>query len=222
MAKTFTTRSGHIIDIMPIPQLQAAKVQQANQKKAQELYPATAPTYTVPLMGGGVQTFQHDDESAQTPEEKAAMAEYKANLAKQATFLSERMLKFYFVKGTKIKLPEDNGWAELEEAFGVEVPSEPLERLFHYIMNELLVDAEDIGGLTNAIMEETGVDKETLDAARASFRGVVGKETNAVGPTDRGQQPAEPGIEVVDFPKISRNGSHETVGLDSPALALAL
>ena len=86
----FSTSKGERIRVQSFPHMLPGKVQVAAEKKALELYPATMPTYDEPLMGGGVQTFEHDDKSAEgNPEAKAALDLYRSQLQKRTGYINE-------------------------------------------------------------------------------------------------------------------------------------
>lgn len=209
--KTYTTQLGQEIEIQPVPPMLVAKVQQATNRKAEELYPATRPTYEVVDAGGGVLTFEHDKDSVATDEERAALAEYEAQMQKRTTFINEQMLKFFLMRGLKVELPQDNAWAEAQALFGVEVPEGGIERLLHYIQTEIIASADDLQGLTEAIMRASGVSNEALNAARASFRGELREETDPTRRVDNAVQPAERPA-LVDLGPLYATGSGAGVG----------
>ncbi len=210
--KTYKTSLDKEIEIKPIPPLLVAKVQQAISFKADSLYPATKPTYEVVDAGGGVQTFEHNADSVSTPEERAAWDEYQTAQQKRTTYLNEQMLNFFLSRGLVIELPADDGWATSQEYWGVEVPTDPQKRLLHYIQTEILGSAQDIEGLTVAIMGATGVDGEALDAARASFRGDVRQGTRA-DHLSGGEIPvSEAGSALDDFAAVPRIANGQIVG----------
>lgn len=205
----YTTKRGKTITVQAFPHLMPAKVQVAAEKKAAELYPATMPTYDVELMGGGFQTFEHDDRSVETDQDRAALQAYKDAMQKRTAYINEKMMQFYLITGTDITLPEDRAWEKRQEFFGIEIPSDANEKMYHYITTELLMNASDLMALVDKIMQASGIDEDTLAAARETFRRIVGQETNTVEGTARDDPAAGEAPEMVYFPPVpavSSNG----------------
>lgn len=181
----YVTKRGHRVKVQSFPHLLPGKVQVAAEKKAKELFPAVVPTYDEPLMGGGVQTFEHDDKSVEgNPEATEALNQYRTNLRKQTAYVNEKMMQFYILTGTEVQLPDDDKWRKRQEFFGIELPDDENELTYHYITTEIITDARELMDLVERIMEEAGIDPDTLDAARETFRGVLGEQKNSTEGTD--------------------------------------
>ena len=207
----YVTKRGHRIKVQSFPHLLPGKVQVAAQKKAEKLFPAVVPTYDEPLMGGGVQTFEHDDKSVQgNPEAEAALAQYRNNLRQQTAYVNEKMMQFYIITGTEVQLPQDGKWRKRQEFFGIEIPEDETELLYHYITTEIITDARELMSLVERIMEEAGIDPDTLDAARETFRGVLGEQKDTTEGTDPenggvGKLP-EAMVHISEVPSLSGDG----------------
>lgn len=205
----YETKRGHRVKVQSFPHLLPGKVQVAAEKKAKELFPAVVPTYDEPLMGGGVQTFEHDDKSVEgNPEAEKALAQYRNNLRQQTAYVNEKMMQFYIITGTDVQLPEDNSWREQQEFFGIEIPTNKTELLYHYITTEVITDARELMSLVERIMEEAGLDADVLSAARETFRGVLGEGENSTeGTSGEGSGIRELPEELVHLATVSGNAS---------------
>lgn len=209
----FSTSKGERIRVQSFPHMLPGKVQVAAEKKALELYPATMPTYDEPLMGGGVQTFEHDDKSVEgNPEAKAALDLYRSQLQKRTGYINEKMMQFYVLTGTVVELPENDRWLRRQRFFGIEIPDDEDALLYHYITTELLGDARELMELVEQIMVASGIDPDSLAAARVSFRGLLGEKENAAGRANGTDERAGPPGEVVHVapvPSVSSDGEME-------------
>lgn len=208
MTNSYITKRGESIPVKALPQMLAPKVQVSAEKKAKELFPATLPTYEVPLMGGGTQTFAHDEKSLETDADRAVWRAYQDATAAQTAHVNNAMMRFYILEGTDVQLPAVAAWQARQEFYGVEIPDNEIEKLYHYITTHLLSAPEEIFDLVAKIMEASGIAQETLDAARVSFRGVVGQEPDTPERTDGAVSGAGPEGALVDLGQVSTNGLH--------------
>src|SRR6476469_6142852 len=144
MITYYTTKNGEKIQVQSFPHMLPGKVQLAAEKKAKELYPAIHPTYDEPLMGGGVQTFQHDEKSLQTDADREAWRIFQENTARQTLHVNDMMMKFYILTGTVVTLPENNNWRKRQEYFGIELLTDENDLLYHYITPVLLLYVTDL------------------------------------------------------------------------------
>lgn len=214
----YVTKKGVKVAVQSFPHLLPSKVQVAAEKKAKELFPAVVPTYDEPLMGGGVQTFEHDAKSVVgNPEAEKAFALYQENSRKQTAYVNEKMMQFYILTGTDISLPEDERWIRRQKFFGLELPEDEEGLLYYYVTTELITDARELMLLVEKIMQASGIDTDTLSAARLSFRNILGEEkdtpersTGADG--ELGEQ-TDPMVYVAEIPAVSSNGTMEDFAL---------
>ncbi len=206
MDKTFTTTAGHVISVQAVPPMLIEEVRLRAQATV-EVPPK--PTYEVELPDGSPMTYEHDEQSITTDEEKAAWAKYQAALTRREQVSATKVMELFMAKGTIIE--PDGDWGELQEYFGIELPTNPIARKIHYLRTELLTTVDDINGLMGAVMEASGIDRTVLEAARNSFRGQLRQETDTAAGTGGDAQPAEPGRQVVHVEPLPRDGDGESV-----------
>ncbi len=219
--KSYTTSLGTEVKIRSIPPYLVAEVERAQQKKAAELYPAPPkPTYEVTDAGGGVQIFEHDEKSASTDEERAALVAYQTAILSRANYAAAQVSEFMFARGLVVDMPPDDSWVAEQEAWGVVVPSGPKERRDHYIKTEVLAGKEDIEEILLAIMAATGVDAEAVETARATFRGNLrqrqGQRAISPASTEIPVGQARPALD--DNPALPGATDGQSVGLDAGAM----
>ena len=133
------------------------------------------PVYEAKTFSGRMEYHPLDEDSAaQTPGGQAKWDFYQEQLAEAQTEQNDRVIRALFLYGTDCVIPE-NGWAERHEFLGMNVPDDPDMRRAHYLSSEL--PAEDLAGLTSAIMKMTGVSEEAIADAEAAFRGAIRDES---------------------------------------------
>jgi hypothetical protein len=168
---TFRTTEGLEVTIRPVSMLLIGRIRDAIEAEmrvqGQSLDP---PKYSVTTATGAVETFEHDDESATSPKDKAALTAYRAATAKLESEQNKRTSRMLFRRGVVVTAVPA-GWAEELAADGVIVPTDPVELRLEYIQMELLKTAADIQGAIMAITElsMTGASQEDLAAAQKSF-----------------------------------------------------
>lgn len=170
--KTFTTRAGVELILVPIPPLLLEQV------RASVKYPPV-PTYTTKTAAGNEETYKHDETTLTTDEERLAWAEYLAGKKEADRLLNERVMRALFLKGIALTMPTDNEWVLEQEFMGIKVPDNPLERKLHYISTELVSTSEDMVGIMSEIMRLTGVDEAVVKNAEESFRRAVEERRRA-------------------------------------------
>ncbi|CAK0761363.1 hypothetical protein CCP3SC15_2720003 [Gammaproteobacteria bacterium] len=64
-------------------------------------------------------------------------------------------------------MPEDNSWEAKQAKRYIEIPTDPAEKLAHYIRTELIVSARDIKSIVKLVLTLTaeGTDREEVVAA---------------------------------------------------------
>lgn len=181
MAKNiYITSSGDEIKLLPISIQQLAYVQQAAQKEAEAKFgKLEPPTYEVPILGGGVEVHEHDEQTVEgdndtppDPEARAALFAYRENQRQIAQFVNTRAADFILANAVDVTLPEDDKWIKRQKYFGIEVPEDDeMALLIHYIKTEIVRSVDDVRGITARAQELTGISPEQLEAARATFPG---------------------------------------------------
>lgn len=205
--KKFTTAAGREIGIQAVPPL---LIEEVRLRAQQTVEVPPKPTYQVELPDGSMMTYEHDEQSVTTDEEKAAWKTYQAALTRQAQISATKVMELFMAKGTAIEMNVGE-WRELQEFFGVQIPENPIAAKIHYLRTELLTTTDDINNMMGAIMEASGIDRTVLEAAQNSFRRNLRQEQNAAVGIGGEIQPAEAGREVVYEPTLPRDGNSESV-----------
>ena len=211
MSKVFTTAAGREIGIQPVPPL---LIEEVRLRAQQTVEVPPKPTYQVEPPAGSKMTYEHDEQSVTTAEEKAAWSKYQAALTRQSQVAATKVMELFMAKGTAIEMNVGE-WRELQEYFGVQVPDNPIAAKIHFLRTELLTTTDDINNLMASIMEASGIDRTVLEAAQNSFRRNLRQEQNATGGVGGEVQPAEAGRQVVHEPTVSRDGDGESVASHS-------
>lgn len=190
MEHTFTTADGREIKIRPVSLFVIDRL------RAGFVFPPK-PTYTATTAGGDVEVHDHDEKTLVTDEDKAAWAAWKAEMARLSADYAEKANRTWVMLGTDIDVP-DGDWIKLHEFCGLTVPADPLERRWYYITTVLFSDDKELARLITEIarISNPGPTAEEVEAAKASFRRKVERET-AGGPADQKGQ-------VVKQPKAVR------------------
>lgn len=173
--KTFTTTAGEAIEVFPVSlqqleMVRAVATEEANREFGGQPQP---PTYEVPVMGGEKEIHSHDETTLETEEDRLVFADYQAKLKQFNAIISRRVMNFVLLTGTKIQPPDDDGWIEMQQYFGLNVPEGRLDRRAHYIQTEVIKTLDDIQGLSTAIMEVSGIDTKLVEASAATFSDTV-------------------------------------------------
>ena len=206
-SKTFTTAAGREIGIQPVPPL---LIEEVRLRAQQTVEVPPKPTYQVELPDGSMMTYEHDEQSLTTDEEKAAWKTYQAALTRQSQVAATKVMELFMAKGTILEMSVGE-WRELQEYFGVQVPENPIAAKIHFLRTELLTTTDDINNLMASIMEASGIDRTVLEAAQNSFRRNLRQEQNAISGASGEVQPAETGRQVVHEPTLPRDGDGESV-----------
>lgn len=205
--KKFTTAAGREIGIQPVPPL---LIEEVRLRAQQSVEVPPKPTYQVELPDGSMMTYEHDEQSLTTDEEKAAWKVYQAALTRQSQIAATKVMELFMAKGTILEMSVGE-WRELQEYFGVQVPENPIAAKIHYLRTELLTTTDDINNLMASIMEASGIDRTVLEAAQNSFRRNLRKEQDAASGVGGEIQPTEAGREMVHEPTLPRDGDGESL-----------
>lgn len=168
----YTTTLGKRMKMRPVSQIKLKRVQASVE------FPP-APTKKIETVTGETEEFELDEETAETDEEKKAVADHKAEVARLSEILMDRVVRLIFDEGVDLEMEDEKGqlleWAqERLEIYGIAIPESGWELKKEYIEDELVGDpAEDFTGVILAQGEILKIDHEVLAAARNSFRGDV-------------------------------------------------
>ena len=137
------------------------------------------PTYETKTASGRVLVFPMDEQAAkETPGGENQWEYYQETLTNSRMEQNNKVVNALFLLGTECSLPSD-GWEELDEALGLDVPEKENLKRAHFLMTHL--QPRDIIGLTTDIMRETGVDEAVIQEAEDSFRDSVNDRPNGPG-----------------------------------------
>lgn len=203
--RTFVTSSGLTIDLEPVPPLLIEDVR-LKAMKTVEVPPVVI--YKVELPDGTFLDYEHDEKSIvddQTTEaERIQWKARKDALQRQQAVAATKVMELFLAKGTIIDktVIEGGTWRELQEYFGVEIPTNPIAAKIHYLRTEVLTTPDDINELIGAIMAVSGIDPGILEAARNSFRNRLREEQTAIARIAGGESSNGEG-EMVHEPALS-------------------
>jgi len=176
---TFITEDGLEVIIKKVPPMILQKVMNQIQMPERPMYE------TAPTVSGRTEVWPLDEVSAeQTEHGKARWDYYQEQYTVAQSKQNENVTRACFAFGTECEIPED-GWAELQEEIGIEVP--PIEkanlRKAHYLMTEL--NAQDIADLMAKIMRNMQLPEEITADAEAAFRGAVRNGSDGSDPVEK-------------------------------------
>jgi len=142
-------------------------VRDVAEKEATELFgPVKKPTYTTAMD----EVLEHDETSLETDDDKAAWAKYLEVQEKHTAHIGTKMMRFFLYHGVKVDPNVDDKWEAEQKFFGIEIPTDPIERRLHYVQTQLIFSQDDIQQITMRLMTLAGVRPEVVDAAVNSFR----------------------------------------------------
>ena len=129
------------------------------------------PTYAVTTASGDVETYDHDEKSLSTDEDKAAWTKYKSESARADAELTQMILRTVLIYGVEIidRTPMIK-WENRYKLIGMPIPDNDEERDFLY--KETCISCqEDIEQIMSIAMELTGVTAEAIEASKSTFQG---------------------------------------------------
>jgi len=180
--REFVSSAGVRCHLRPVsPALLAAATAAVEREYRERGEPIDPPTYTVMLPSGRSETHPHDEttlivegDEAATQANQAAYTAHQDAVQRMKRAQSERLLRALLLGGVTVEMPADDTWARQQhEIYGIDVPTEPTERRWHYITTEVLVTPADLQQVVAELMEisTAGMTRpEEVRAAIASFR----------------------------------------------------
>ncbi len=176
---TYTTRKGVVLNLLPVSQLKIQMIRGAVRDKFREAgEPIAVPTYSSTTVAGEVQEFPLDEKSLEVPgdaEETARRIElwtaHENAMERLRREQNNRATKEQFAKGIDIEVPD--AWDAEMESLDIEIPEDPTERKFIYIVTEVLPTPDEWADVVirlTAIANSATLTKEMLEAAEATFR----------------------------------------------------
>lgn len=158
----FTSSTGRKITLQGVSPFLVDKV------RAGIVFPKP-PTYTAATATGEIETYPHDETTLATDEDKKAWAAYQADLAQAQAKSNDTMARLILTRGVVLTIPDD-GWREEQESFGIQIPDKPVDLKLHFIMTEVIGNADDLGEIIAQVLGLSTMDERAVEAARSSFR----------------------------------------------------
>lgn len=174
----YTTERGVTIEVVPIPLL-LDKIRRAHPD-------IPLPTYTEHLAGGATQEVAITEKDAATwrtsdPESWQAHAEkwtaYETAARLRNRHVNDLLWRAILMRAISCQMPTDDKWADEQKSLGIDVPTDPTERRVHWLETEVIGGNHDIFRLSS-LAGGLALDSEVLEAAEASFRGTLQRQTN--------------------------------------------
>lgn len=170
----FVTAEGIEVPLRPISVQQLELVRLKATEEAEEKFgKPLRPTYTEEVFGGGTEVHEHNETTLETDEERAAWESYQEHLTKFNGHVNGRVMDYVLLAGTRLELPEDTGWMELQAHFGLAIPENKFDLRAHWLKTEVIKTLDDIQGIGNKILEISGIDDRLKQAAVNSFPDTV-------------------------------------------------
>ena len=163
--------NGYEIEVGPVSPLAPKAIEIQYRRK----YPEPEPvTYEVESVGGLTETFEYDMESIEeaTDEERKAFAAYVEALEEWQTGLTLKLLRLFLTQGVKLQLTDEQAqnFAAQIRVLELDVPENELERNLFFLETFILNTQDDMQRVIQAVMAETGIKEDAIEAANATFR----------------------------------------------------
>lgn len=185
---TYKTTRGIEIEITSVPMMLIDKINAAHKDPEPPTYAIELPLYKDATGQPKLEYHPLDDQTAETDEEKAALADWKKRKAEAETERNRAFMRVVMLRGIKVQMPTDDAWITEQRLMGLDVPDDPTERRLHFIETEVFGGRADYEEITRLVMIESGVDMEAVRQASELFRGDMARATI--------EQPANPGGQV--------------------------
>jgi hypothetical protein len=158
----YVTANGVSIAIQAISLDVVAEISATQKRKAlREGAALQPPSYTVTTVTGEKQTYQHDETTLKTDEDKKLWAVYK-DAQKEVESASAALTMRYTLYNGIVQNPIPQDWLDELEWNGLEAPENERERRWLYIRTGLLKLPIDQVGCFVAIMKLSGGASEEL------------------------------------------------------------
>jgi hypothetical protein len=131
------------------------------------------PLYSTVVAGGDLEWLYHDEKSLQTDDDRKKWADYLQRKQLEERTFNRDFFKLMLLYGTNLELPADEYWMKKQQSVGITIPTDPVERLLHYIESEYLAVEEDITDLVAKVLEISGSDRAEAEEIRRSFRSAL-------------------------------------------------
>ncbi len=160
----FTNSAGVTFRICGLPPLAIPSLQDG-------LVMPEKPKYVITTVSGDKETYDHDETTLQTDEDKLAWAKYLEQEKSFQAELTNRMLACVLIEGVIIDDTIDlTRWESKQRLMGMKVPDDIEAKLLQYKRSVVIRSADDMKNLMNAVMALTGVSQEAIEKAKKSFQ----------------------------------------------------
>lgn len=163
--RTFTTSRGYTVRFRNIAYL-------LNKLATPKIDP---PTYEVKTKTGVTEIHAHDETTLKTDEERAAWKEYLARHNAAWRKYDLDFTRLILMHGVIVDMPADDTWVKQQEFTGIAVPTDPLERRWHWLETELVAGGADVNAIIIGVLAESEVSEEVLASMADSFRHPLGQ-----------------------------------------------
>lgn len=160
--------NGYKLLIHPVSPLAPKAVEMRFRKQNPEPKP---PTYTFEAVAGIVETVNHTKETVETDEEKIALLAYETAHQEWMGALTYKLLRLFLSQGVKLAITKKQKSDLLVQAeiLEIDIPENETE-LDLFLLETFIITSQDlVEKLIKAVLEETGIKEEALDAATAMF-----------------------------------------------------
>lgn len=191
MSKTFTSSRGVVLNLRPVSQFKIDSLRGTKKD-------IPAPTYPMNVVGGGIQEVPLDEEIAKNTGRLDEWTAYVELRDKKGAEYSKKFLQLLVWDGVDVDVPgPESEWQTVSDHFGIELPTNPIERKLKYVYDEVLGAPDDLGDLIADILAAGALNQEAVENLRASFRSrIPGKAGKRMSPK-RGQvEDAQPGLDT--------------------------
>lgn len=136
------------------------------------------PTYTAELVGGGTQTFEHDDTTLVSAQDHQAWNQYQDDKAQAISRRLEELASFLLYHCIELEAPPLEEWSVDFEMWGFEKPDPEDKKGYKlaWIDHELLADPDDEAKMMAKLYEMGGViDSGKVKEFEEFFRLTLGR-----------------------------------------------
>jgi hypothetical protein len=163
----FTNSAGVVFKICGLPPLAIPQLQDG-------LVVPEKPKYTITTATGDKETYDHDETTLQTDEDKLAWAKYIEEVKAMQAELTNRMLTCILIEGVIVEDDIDlTRWESKQRLMGMKIPDDIEAKLLQYKRSAVIRSADDMKNLMDAVMALTGVSQEAIEKAKKSFQDKV-------------------------------------------------
>ena len=182
-SQQYETATGKTVELVAVPYYKIQAIVNGIEKEMRaEGKPLDPPTYETELPGGEIQVHEHYRDvdpktgeistSLETEDELAAWEAYLAAQRELQNRSAFPTLRYLLRNGIKADLEADETWEDEQRFDGIEIPTDPREKYFHYLLTEVITTPAEQKEVSEIIMiASMSGDAETEQAVKDLFRG---------------------------------------------------